>query len=55
MWSNFFLVIGVHLRLTVLALVAYSIFELSPCAHHKDHYRDDVPAPAASRARVSTS
>jgi len=42
MWSNFFLVIAVIFVLSVLALVAYSIFELTPWAHHADHYRDEA-------------
>ena len=41
MWSNFFLVIAVIFVLSVLALVAYSLFELTPWARHADHYRDE--------------
>jgi hypothetical protein len=35
-----FLVIAFLFVFSVLALVAYSIFEVSPWGRHKDHYRD---------------
>jgi len=38
--DTFFLVIALVFVFSVLALVAYSIFEITPFAHHKDHYRD---------------
>jgi hypothetical protein len=40
--DTLFLVIGVAFVLAVLAIVGYSIFEISPYAHHKDHYRDEL-------------
>jgi hypothetical protein len=39
-----FLVIGVVFVVSVLALVAYSLFELTPLATHRDHYRTDSGA-----------
>ncbi len=35
-----FTVIVIAFVLSVLALVAYAIFELTPFAKHADHYRD---------------
>ena len=35
-----FLVIALLFVFAVLALVAYSIFEVTPWGRHKDHYRD---------------
>ncbi len=35
-----FLVIAMVFVFTVLGLVAYSIFAVTPYARHKDHYRD---------------
>jgi hypothetical protein len=35
-----FLVIAFLFVFSVLALVAYSIFEVTPWGRHKDHYRD---------------
>ena len=40
--NTFFLVIACIFVLAVLALVVYSIFELTPLAKHKDHYRDET-------------
>jgi hypothetical protein len=37
--NTVFLVIGIVFVVSVLALVAYSLFELTPLATHKDHYR----------------
>ena len=39
--NTLFLVIACTFVLAVLALVAYSIFEMTPLARHKDHYRDE--------------
>ena len=39
--NTLFLIIACTFVISVLALVAYSIFEMTPWAHHKDHYRDD--------------
>jgi uncharacterized protein HemY len=39
--ETMFLVIVFAFVIAVLALVAYSVFEVTPLAHHKDHYRDD--------------
>jgi hypothetical protein len=39
--NTFFLVIACVFVLAVLALVGYSIYELTPLARHKDHYRDE--------------
>jgi hypothetical protein len=38
--STFFLVIALLFVVSVLALVVYSVFELTPYARHKDRYRD---------------
>ena len=35
--NTFFLVIAIVFVLSVLALVAYAIFDITPFAHHKDH------------------
>jgi hypothetical protein len=40
MMNTVFLVISLAFVASVLALVGYSIFELTPYARHKDHYRD---------------
>ena len=37
--NTVFLAIGIVFVVSVLALVAYSLFELTPLATHKDHYR----------------
>ena len=42
--NTVFLVVAFVFVLSVLALVAYSLFELSPFAHHADHYRDEAGA-----------
>jgi len=39
--DTFFLVLALAFVIAVLALVAYSIFEMTPLARHKDHYRDE--------------
>jgi hypothetical protein len=39
--STFFLVIAGVFVIAVLALVGYSVYELTPLARHKDHYRDE--------------
>ena len=39
--NTLFLIIACTFVIAVLALVAYSIYEMTPLAHHKDHYRDD--------------
>jgi hypothetical protein len=39
--STFFLVVACVFVVAVLAIVGYSIFELTPLAPHKDHYRDE--------------
>ena len=39
--NTVFLVIGLGFVVSVLALVAYSLYELSPLAGHRDHYRTD--------------
>jgi len=39
--DTLFLVIACMFVIAVLLLVAYSIFEITPLAHHKDHYRDE--------------
>jgi hypothetical protein len=36
-----FLVIVFAFVIAVLLLVAYSIYEVTPLARHKDHYRDE--------------
>jgi hypothetical protein len=36
-----FLVIVFAFVIAVLFLVAYSVYEISPLAHHKDQYRDE--------------
>jgi hypothetical protein len=38
--NTLYLVIVVVFVLAVLAVVAYALFEMSPFAHHADHYRD---------------
>jgi hypothetical protein len=38
--GTIFLIVTLVFVASVLALVAYSIFELTPYARHKDHYRD---------------
>jgi hypothetical protein len=38
--NAFFLVIAFVFVLSVLALVVYSIFEVTPWGRHNDHYRD---------------
>ena len=40
--NTVFLVLGIVFVVSVLALVAYSLFELTPLATHKDHYRTDA-------------
>ena len=40
--NTFFLVVACAFVLVVLALVGYSIFEMTPLARHKDHYRDET-------------
>jgi hypothetical protein len=40
MMNSFFLVIAFVFVLSVLALVGYALFALSPWGRHKDHYRD---------------
>jgi hypothetical protein len=39
--STLFLVLAVLFVLAVLALVAYTLFEVSPFGRHTDHYRDE--------------
>ena len=39
--STFFLVVACVFVIAVLALVGYSLYELTPLARHKDHYRDE--------------
>ena len=39
--NTMFLVIACIFVLAVLALVAWSLFEVTPLARHKDHYRDE--------------
>ena len=39
--STFFLVVACVFVIAVLALVGYFIYELTPIAGHKDHYRDE--------------
>jgi hypothetical protein len=38
--DTFFLILAFVFVLSVLALVGYSIYEISPWGRHKDHYRD---------------
>jgi hypothetical protein len=38
--NTVFLIIAFLFVFSVVALVAYSIFEVSPWGRHKDHYRD---------------
>jgi hypothetical protein len=38
--NTIFIVVVVAFVVIVLALVAYALFELTPLAHHTDHYRD---------------
>ena len=40
--NTFFLVVACAFVLAVLALVGYSIFEITPLAKHKDHNRDET-------------
>jgi hypothetical protein len=40
--NTLFLVIACAFVIAVLALVAYSVFEITPLARHKDHYRDEA-------------
>jgi hypothetical protein len=40
--NTLFLVIACVFVFAVLGLVAYSVFEITPFARHKDHYRDDA-------------
>jgi len=39
--DTLFLVIACAFVLAVLALVGYAIYEMTPLARHKDHYRDE--------------
>jgi len=38
--NTIFIVAVIVFVLVVLALVAYALFEVTPLAHHADHYRD---------------
>jgi hypothetical protein len=38
--NTVFLVVACVFVIAVLALVGYSLYELTPLARHKDHYRD---------------
>jgi len=40
--NTFFLIVALVFVIAVLALVAYSIFEITPFARHKDHYRSST-------------
>jgi len=42
MVETFFLVIVCLFVVAVLALVVYSVFEVTPLARHKDHYRNSA-------------
>jgi hypothetical protein len=37
--NTIFLIVGVLFVASVLGLVVFSLFELTPLANHKDHYR----------------
>ena len=39
--DTLFLFIVFAFVIAVLLLVAYSVFEVTPLARHKDHYRDE--------------
>jgi hypothetical protein len=39
--STLFLIVACVFVIAVLSLVGYSIYELTPLAGHKDHYRDE--------------
>lgn len=38
--NTVFTVIAIVFVVSVLALVAYAVFEMTPLARHRDHYRD---------------
>jgi hypothetical protein len=40
--NTIFLIIGFLFVLSVLGLAAYTIYELTPFANHKDHYRNSA-------------
>jgi hypothetical protein len=40
--NTIFLIVGFLFVVSVLGLVAYSIYELTPFASHKDHYRNSA-------------
>ena len=40
--DTFFIVLACTFVIAVLALVGYSVFEMTPLARHKDHYRDEA-------------
>jgi hypothetical protein len=40
MMGTVFLVVVIAFVVAVLAIVGYTLFELTPWASHKDHYRD---------------
>ena len=40
--NSFFLVIAFLFVFSVVALVAYSLFEVTPWGRHDDHYRDET-------------
>ena len=50
--NTFFLVIACVFVLAVLALVGYAIFEMTPLARHKDHYRDETGKPRFESPRL---
>ena len=39
--NTVFLVVACVFVIAVLSLVGYSIYEMTPLARHKDHYRDE--------------
>jgi hypothetical protein len=39
--STFFLIVACVFVIAVLALAGYAIYEMTPLARHKDHYRDE--------------
>jgi hypothetical protein len=42
--NTVFLVVGIVFVVSVLALVGYALFELTPLATHSEHYRTDAGA-----------